>query len=168
MTLPSLSIRPETAEDNDIVESLAWSVFGPGMTARAAHVLREGTAHEIDLSFVAEIAGRIIGTVRLTRILIGDEPVLMLGPLAVLPEYKSQGAGKRLMKAAVNAAKSQADAGGPKAIMLVGDYPYYKPFGFNQVAPGSIQLPRPADPSRILVCPLIAGAKVEGEARRIV
>ena len=93
----------------------------------------------------------------------------MLGPLGVLPQYKGQGVGKNLMLAAVSAAKTAAQQAGPPIIMLVGDLEYYKPFGFSQVAPGQITLPRPADPNRILKCELVDGVaeNYSGAATRI-
>ena len=167
MTHPSLTVRPERPDDAATLDALTWSVFGPGMTARAAYALREGVEHEMALSFVAEMEDEIIGTVRLTKILIGDEIVLMLGPLAVLRAYKNQGAGRLLMARAVEAARQGAEHGGPKAIMLVGDEPYYGPFGFRKAPLGSIQLPRPTDSNRILVCPLAEEDLPKGTARRL-
>ncbi|MFD0915780.1 GNAT family N-acetyltransferase [Pseudahrensia aquimaris] len=168
MTNPSLTIRPERLDDAPLIETITWSVFGPGMTARAAYVLREGVDHEMPLSFVAELNGAIIGTVRLTKVCIGDDIALMLGPLAVLTEHKSKGAGKLLMAEAVKASREHSRQGGPKAIMLVGDEPYYGPFGFKRVPAGSIVLPRPADPNRILVCALEEGVVLGGVASRFI
>ena len=56
------------------------------------------------------------------------------------------------------------------AILLVGDLPYYQRFGFEKVKHGQIKLPGPADPDRILICPLKAGAAESfiGTAKRYV
>ena len=158
MTAPDLIIRSETPEDADILETLTEIVFGPGMRARAAYFLREGVDHEMDLSFVAQIHQQIVGTVRLTKVKWGGETVLMLGPLAVLPELKSRGIGKSLMAKAVEAAGVKSTNGGAPAIILVGDLDYYNPFGFDRIAPSKISLPRPADPARILACELLPGS----------
>lgn len=166
----NFEIRLETPSDSLAVETLTMEVFGPSMFARAAFALREGIAAESHLSFVACKGDEIIGSVRLTKIKWGKDTVLMLGPLGVLKKYKSLGAGRALMKKAVETAREHVGAGEPSAIILVGDHAYYKPFGFSQIMPAKIQLPRPADPQRILVCDLVEGAsaKYEGEAKRFV
>jgi predicted N-acetyltransferase YhbS len=159
------TVRGELPEDADPLELLTEKVFGPGMRARAAYVLREGVDHEMDLSFVAERGGEIVGTVRLTKVNWGGDTVLMLGPLAVRQDLKGKGIGKALMAAAVEAAElkcdSDGDGGGEPAIFLVGDLPYYQAFGFVQVPPTQISLPRPADPLRILACELREGCLAE-------
>jgi len=53
-------------------------------------------------------------------------PALLLGPLAVDKAYRSRGLGRRLMGEAL----FRAIAAGHGAILLVGDAPYYEPFGF--------------------------------------
>ncbi len=148
-------ITPESPDDYDAVEKLAEEAFGPGRFARAAFRLREGVMHEPDLSFTLRRIGKIVGSVKLTKILIGDHEALLLGPLVVTPDYKSSGVGAALMQKAVDAAR----AAGHELILLVGDYDYYKRFGFEQIAHGRIKMPGPADPARILVCPLVEGAK---------
>ena len=150
----AFEICPELPADEAAVESLTAAVFGPGMKARAAYALRENTRHIAALSFVAKKGDQILGSVRVTSIAVGDEEVLMLGPLGVLAEHNNLGIGKALMKTVVFAAKEQAKAGGATLMILVGDHAYYAPFGFEQVPMGNIAMPRPVDPLRILVCPL--------------
>ena len=165
----SFEIRSEVPADCDAIDRLTMTVFGPGMFARAAFALREGIAPEDHLSFVACKGSEIIGSVRLTKIKWGEATVLMLGPLGVLHEYKSLGAGKALMATAVNEARERTAIGGPQAIILVGDLAYYERFGFQRIAPAKIQLPRPADPLRVLVCDLVDGASknYSGTAARL-
>lgn len=146
-----LNERPSDAAAIDALHELA---FGPGRFARAASILREGTIHDPTLSFVALHGDEMIGSVRLTAIRIGDRPALLLGPLAVIPEWKGRGAGKALMRISVAAAK----AAGHQVILLVGDEPYYGLFGFRPLDPYRITLPGPTDPARTLVCPLVDGA----------
>ena len=43
-------------------------------------------------------------------------------------------------------------------VLLVGDMPYYGRFGFKPAAPGTIHLPGPVDPARLLVLELEDGA----------
>lgn len=147
---PKTLVVTEKPEDFELVEKLAEDAFGPGRFTRTAFRLREGVPHEPDLSFVTWSDGKPIASVKLTKIWIGDQEALLLGPLVVLPEYKSKGYGAELMKTAVSAARSK----GHSCILLVGDLPYYERFGFKVVKPGKITMPGPVDPHRLLVCML--------------
>ena len=145
MNINSILIKPESADDEQPIETMTEEAFGPGRFARSAFRLREGVLHEPSLSFTAEYEGQIIGSVRLTRILVSETPALLLGPLVVSPGYKGFGAGRVLMEKAVAVARGEGHAW----IILVGDLPYYGKFGFEQVPRGSISLPAPVDPDRI-------------------
>lgn len=164
MNISSDTIKPENPEFYDAVEALAEQAFGPGRFARAAFRLREGVMHEPELSFVITREEELVGAVRLTKIFVGEHEALLLGPLVVKPEYKNCGIGSKLMVKAVESAKEA----GFEAIILVGDYDYYKKYGFKQLPHKQIDLPGPADPARILICPLVDGAekKFVGQARR--
>jgi predicted N-acetyltransferase YhbS len=154
MTTTEFAYRLEQAADATAIETLHDVTMGPGRFARAAFRLREGVPYHPNLSFVATVDGQIVGSVRLTSIVIGNRPALLLGPLAVHPDYKGQGAGKTLVRLAVDAARSAAH----KVVLLVGDEPYYGPLGFTRLAPGAITLPAPVDPMRVLVAGLQPGA----------
>lgn len=150
MTLLPFSIRPELPEDCPAIDALHTVSFGPGRFARAAFRVREGFAHDAQLSFVASHDGRMIGSVRLTPVLIGASAVMLLGPLAVMPEYKGRGAGRTLMMECMNAAANRD----VDYVLLVGDAPYYGPFGFKSAPVGSIRFPAPVDPARVLLADL--------------
>lgn len=156
-------ITREQAEHFEIVEKLAEQAFGPGRFTRTAFRLREGVPHEEALSFVCWKGDAIIASVRLTKLWIGEDEALLLGPLVVSPAFKAKGYGAKLMAKAVEAAR----LAGHSAILLVGDLPYYQKFGFEQVSPGSITLPGPVDPARLLLCDLhgIGSEAFKGQAR---
>lgn len=153
MTASEFSYRLEQAGDADAIDVLHDVTMGPGRFARAAFRLREGVPFHPNLSFVATRDGRLVGSVRLTPIVIGGRPALLLGPLAVHPDYKGRGAGKTLVRLALEAARTAAH----KVVMLVGDEPYYGPLGFTRLTPGAITLPAPVDPTRVLVAGLQPG-----------
>lgn len=140
-------IRLEDAADNTAIEDLQAEAFGPGRFARTAFRIRENVPHRPDLAFVGLVGSHIAGSIRLSPILIGDTEALLLGPLTVSPEFKNRGLGKALMRTAMNAAEFAGDG----IVLLVGDAPYYSPFGFQQVPHGQITLPGPVDPARLLV-----------------
>jgi predicted N-acetyltransferase YhbS len=98
---------------------------------------------------------RMIAAVRFTDVAIGGtEGALLLGPLAVDPEFAGQGHGRQLVGEALEAAR----ADGLRLVVLVGDEPYYARFGFRPVPPGQILLPGPVDPRRLLAAELVPGA----------
>ena len=148
--------RPEQASDNPAVERLQRAAFGPGAYARAAFRVREQAPHDPSLSFVTEIDGRLIGSVRLTPIRVGAARGQLLGPLVVDPACKGQGYGKALVRLAV----VEAQKAGWPFVILVGDEPYYGPLGFRRLPPKQVTMPGPVDPARLLVTelqPSIAG-----------
>ena len=157
-------IKPEAVEDFDAVEQLAAEAFGPGRFTRSAFRLREGVMHEPNLSFTLHRNEKLAGSVKLTKILIDQDEALLLGPLVVAPEFKNEGIGADLMLKAVEAAKKAEH----EVIILVGDYDYYKKFGFEQIKKGQVIFPGPVDPSRILICPLVDDVKEKfsGSARQ--
>ncbi len=143
-------ITLEQPQHFEVVEKLTAEAFGPGRFTRSAFRLRENVPHEPDLSFVVHVGDQLVGSVKLTRIKIGNAEALLLGPLVVAQSHKNSGIGKLMMETSVAAAQ-KTEFG---AILLVGDLPYYQRFGFEKVERGNILLPGPADPDRILICPL--------------
>ena len=135
-------------------EALALEAFGPGMYARAAFRLREMVPHEQDLSFVCLMDKKIVGYVWLSVILIGKKSALLLGPLVVAASFKNLGIGKRLVQIALDKTRNRGD----KLVMLIGDEPYYRSFGFAIAPENQFSMPAPVDPTRILVCELVYGA----------
>ncbi|WP_319496730.1 N-acetyltransferase [uncultured Cohaesibacter sp.] len=131
------------------IEQLHRDAFGPGRFARTAFRVREAVDPEPSLSFVATSHGHLAGSVRLSPIRIGSCKSLLLGPLAVHPDFKNKGAGKLLMERAIADAKEMDY----RAILLVGDYDYYARFGFERVPMGMIVMPGPVDPLRLLLLP---------------
>jgi len=151
---PSFSFRLEQPSDSPSIEALYAALFAPDWVKRAAYVLREGVPPDSGLSFVATVDGRLAASVRMTPITIGQRPALILGPLVVAPEYKGQGAGKALVRTALEAARKA----GHKVVILVGDLAYYGPLGFTFLGRDVVTLPAWVDPDRVLVAGLSPGA----------
>jgi predicted N-acetyltransferase YhbS len=74
----------------------------------------------------------------------------MLGPLAVDPARQGLGIGGKLMREALSRARGL----GHRAVLLVGDAPYYERFGFSAEAAEGLWLPGPYDRSRFLALEL--------------
>ncbi len=154
MTSLALTIRREQPSDRDAIERMHERAFGPGRFARTAYRLREGVAPVAELSYVSLVGTLIVGSVRLTSVLAGDRPALVLGPLTVEPAFMERGIGGALMQTALDAARDT----GHGLVLLVGDEPYYRRFGFKVVPFGRLTLPGPVDLRRFLYCELVEDA----------
>jgi predicted N-acetyltransferase YhbS len=163
MTTLPLLIRPENAADAEPIERLHERAFGPGRFARTAFRLREGAGQRPDLNFTAHVGTFLVGSIRMTPVMMGGAPGLLLGPIAVEPAFTSRGIGYSLIEAALTAAREKRDS----RVILVGDEPYYQRAGFTKVPPGCLTLPGPVDPERLLWMALTPGA-FEGVAGALV
>lgn len=140
------TIRQERVSDQAPREALLDRAYGPTRFRKPSQKIRAGRLPAEGLAFVATHRGRIIGTVRLWNVLAGDKPALLLGPLAVHPDYRSRGIGAALTFHAIESAKRLSHG----AILLVGDATYYGRFGFTAAATGDLRMPGPFDQARLL------------------
>ena len=150
----TLVTRPERPSDAALIEALHRAAFGPGRYVRAAFRVREQAPHDPDLSFVTEKDGRPVASVRMTPIRVGESRGLLLGPRVDDPCCKNMGYGKSLLRLALD----EAQKSGCAFVILVGDEPYYGPFGFKPLPRGAVRMPGPVDPARLLVAEFQPGA----------
>jgi predicted N-acetyltransferase YhbS len=122
-----MRVRPELAADREVSLEVEREAFGEPEEAAIVEVVRD-----LDGSFalVADDDGAVVGHVQMSRAWIGDEPVISLGPIGVLPARQSEGIGSSLVRAAIQAARER----GETAVMLLGSQAFYPRFGFR---PGS-------------------------------
>ena len=139
------TLRPECADDWWAVEALYDLCFAPGRTALSSYRLRDGVAPVANLSTVAvDEAGIIGGAIRFWPVQIGAHQALLLGPVAVHPTRQGEGLGGALIRDT----SARAFSSGWERILLVGDAPYYKRFGFEQI--DGVEMPPPTNPERVL------------------
>ncbi|HWF96778.1 MAG TPA: N-acetyltransferase [Xanthobacteraceae bacterium] len=150
-----ITIRHETPFDVARREALLDAAFGDCRFTKTAERLREARLPAEGLSFVACADARLIGTVRLWNIAAGrGRPALLLGPLAVAPDFRSCGIGGELMQHALDHARRH----GHQVVVLVGDAPYYERFGFTAEKTGALSLPGPYARDRLLARELVPAA----------
>jgi len=150
--IPLANVPPE------MVEQLLDRAFGPDRHARTAYRIREGTEWLEGLSFAAlDDDAMLVGTIQVWPVALTDpngraHPLLMVGPVAVLPELQGEGFGKALMLASLEAiAQTGGDAPALPQV-LIGDVDYYgRYFGFTAEYTGGWHCPGPNDPARLLV-----------------
>lgn len=161
MTLHLVAEKPEHAA---AIERVLDRAFGPGRFAKTSERVRErGAVGEPSLSRVAlNEAGEVVGVCRIWSVEAGA-PVYFLGPLAVDPGAQHGGLGAALARDAVTACRAAAGAG----IVLVGAEPFFRPLGFSLIPKGTVTLPGPTDPNRLLWIELRPGGldHVRGEIK---
>jgi predicted N-acetyltransferase YhbS len=143
----SVRILDEEPKDVAAREWLLDEVFGDARFAKTCERLREGRRPARGLSLVAKAGHELVGTMRFWHILAGDAgPALLLGPLGVAASHRSRGIGGRLIAEGL----FRAVMGGHRAVLLIGDAPYYARFGFGRSSTRGLVMPGPVDPERFL------------------
>ena len=154
-----VTIREEKGSDLAAREALLDEAYGAARFGKMSERLREGRLPADGLSLVATDRGRIVGTVRLWHIAAGPgRAALLLGPLAVHPQSRNRGIGSALVRRAI----ARARLAGHRAIVLVGDAPYYGRFGFTAAPTGELWMPGRFERDRLLALELKSGALTGG------
>ena len=148
------AIRSEQASDVVAREALLDACFGANRRQRTCQRLRDGRAPAEGLALSAVAQSRLVGTVQLWHVSAGGTRALMLGPLAVDETCRKLGVGAALITCALAAAKAR----GHRAVILLGDAPYYARFGFSAAKTGELLLPGPFERDRLLGLELSDGA----------
>jgi predicted N-acetyltransferase YhbS len=150
-------ILPERPTDAAQIDTLLDLAFGSERTKKTVYRLRENVAHLKPLAFVVrDEDGIVLGSIRYWPVAIGEQaaPAIMLGPVAVHPDYQGQGIGRALIRHSLYAATRL----GHRLCILVGDKPYYEPFGFVNAADRGMEMPGWVERERFQVMELAAGA----------
>ena len=139
--------------DPALVEALLDRAFEPERHKRTAYKVREGMDWLPGLSFAAiDAAEHLVGTIQCWPVALTDpagrkHPLIMVGPVAVLPDAQGLGYGQVLMSAAIAALDPRA----PLPQVMIGDPEYYGRFwGFSNAHTGGWQLPGPFEQHRLL------------------
>lgn len=147
------TLSPESKDDWWEVEALYDLCFAPGREALSSYRLRDGVPPVASLSRVArDDQGMLGGAIRYWPVRVCDQRVLLLGPVAVHPTAQGEGLGGALIRDSLD----QATAEGWARVLLVGDAPYYKRFGFARL--DGVEMPPPTNPDRVLGLELAPGA----------
>jgi predicted N-acetyltransferase YhbS len=146
-------LEEETEEDWWEVEALYDLCFAPGRTALSSYRLRDGVPTVAPLCLtLRDDDNALAAVIRYWPALIGEDDVLLLGPIAVHPTHQGEGLGALL----INESLAEARRLGWERVMLVGDAPYYARFGFRKLE--GVAMPPPTNPDRILGLDLKVGA----------
>ena len=150
---PTRTLIPLANVEPTMIEEVLDRAFGPDRHGRTAYRIRAGTEWLPGLSFAAlDEAGMLAATIQAWPVALTDpesraHPMIMVGPVAVLPEHQDQGYGRALMAALTAALEPEA----PLPQVLIGDTDYYARFGFSNAWTGGWRCPGPWDPARLMV-----------------
>lgn len=140
-------IRAERPRDIPEIRALLTEVFhrpdspdDPVPEAALVDALRDTSDWIPQQSLVALVDDQLVGHCLCTRAHVRETPVLGLGPIGVKVDAQRQGIGTALMNEAIGIA---IDMGEP-LIGLLGDYRYYRRFGFVPSSELGIESPEPA------------------------
>jgi predicted N-acetyltransferase YhbS len=156
-------LEVETAQDYWEVEALYDLCFAPGREALSSYRLRDGVEPVRALCLVLrDDTGALGAAIRFWPVCVGGKRALLLGPVAVHPTRQGEGLGGRLIAESLDRARVLGWA----RVMLVGDAPYYRRFGFEKLE--GVIMPPPTNPDRVLGQDLRPGAwdGVQGAVQR--
>lgn len=127
-----LERKDEHREIENLVRESFWNVYRPGCLEHyVLHTYRMRDEFIPELSFVMEKDGKIIGYVMYSKAQINSDdgriiPIMTMGPIGILPEYKRQGFGKMLLDYSMERAKAL----GAGALCFEGNIDFYGKSGF--------------------------------------
>lgn len=146
--IPLADVSPE------LIEEVLDRAFEPGRHQRTAYKVREGMEWLPGLSFAAlDDEDHLVATIQCWPVALTDDqgrahPLIMVGPVAVLPEHQGEGYGQALVTAALGG----IDARAPLPQVMIGDPEYYGRFwGFTSQFTQGWSLPGPFEQRRLLV-----------------
>jgi predicted N-acetyltransferase YhbS len=155
------NILPLVSQTDEAIEQLLDAAFGADRRGRTAYVIRQGMPWLPELSYAAlDDAGMLVGTLQSWPVALHGAdgtvtPLVMVGPVAVMPDHQGGGHGRALMDAVVRDARTQRSA----PLMMIGDPEYYGRFwGFTADETGLWEAPGPFERHRLLALETGGGA----------
>lgn len=133
-----IKVRAEIPGDFNAIDVVNLSAFQGEAEAQLVSELRDSEGFIPDLSLVAELNGRIVGHVVLSKVRLvtdaGESEILALGPMSVVPSQSHRGIGAELIDAAIARAKALCYG----AIVVAGHPDYYQRFNFKSASNWSV------------------------------
>ena len=134
--LMRMTIRREEPKDYREAEELTreafWNKYRPGCFEHyVLHRYRSRPEFVKELNYVAEEDGKLVAHIMYSHAIITTDdgrviPIMVFGPVSVLPEKQGKGYGSRLIRRTLDLAEKL----GCGAVAITGDPAYYHRFGF--------------------------------------
>ena len=166
-------IRRNVPSDHQAISNLAMTAFGspegPEIAQLIADLSIDESAQPV-LSLVATVDDDIIGHILFSKVRlqppVADISAALLAPLAVHPEFQSQGIGSRLVTTGLR----HLSASGVDLVFVLGHPGYYPRFGFSEAGIKGYEAPYPIaheNAAAWMVLELHPGAIEDANARVI-
>jgi putative acetyltransferase len=146
-------IRPERPEDRSVIWEINRLAFGGEAEPNLVYIPQ--------LSLVAVRQGRIVGHIlfSLIQIRMDDRPgqvmpALSLAPMAVHPDFQSQGIGSALVRKGLKICRDLGHA----AVVVIGHPDYYPRFGFTSARAKGLEALFPVPDEAFLAIELVPGS----------
>lgn len=166
MNKNNIIIRLEKIEEHHEVENLVresfWNVYRPGCLEHyVLNQLRSDADFIPELDLVMELDGKLIGqNIFMKAVINADDgrtiPIIVMGPICIIPELKRKGYGKILLDYSLEKAARM----GFGAVCMEGNIDFYGKSGFTCASKFGIRyhgLPEDEDASFFLCKELIPG-----------
>lgn len=137
MNKNNIKIRLEKKEEYREVENLVreafWNVYRPGCLEHfVLNRLRNNPDFIAELDYVMELNGKLIGQIVFMKAVLKaddgrDIPIVTIGPICIIPEFKRRGYGKALLDYSLDKAAKM----GFGAVCLEGNIDFYGKSGFT-------------------------------------
>ena len=144
-----ITIRPETAADYPAVYEINHLAFeGSDAEPRLVEKVRASAGYVPELSLLAELDDRLVGHILFSWVSLitqhGEQALMCLAPMAVLPDFQGRGVGARLVRHGLDECRRL----GIDVVNVLGHPNYYPRFGFVPARPLGIlppfEVPDPA------------------------
>lgn len=150
-----IKIRSEVKGDYEAITVVNDKAFKGTQESQIVKKLRVTKSFDPELSLVADNDNQIIGHILLTETTLEissqeKRSLLLLAPMAILPEYQKNGIGKQLILKAIEKAKKTDYP----AIILLGHPEYYSRFGFKPSSLWNIKMDIDAPEEAIMILEL--------------
>ena len=132
-----IDIRAAKPDDGAAIEEVHIKAFRGPAEAKLVQLISE--RKKALISLVALHEGKVVGHILFSAVTIANAPVAFSGvglaPVAVLPDFQSQGIGSKLIRDGLERCRQA----GYDAVVVLGDPAYYSRFGFVRAADFGLQ-----------------------------
>ncbi|MGP5429924.1 GNAT family N-acetyltransferase [Enterococcus malodoratus] len=140
----NITIRETTSEDNETIYQVEKRAFGELDEADLTEKLLADSSAKPLLSLLAYSEDKAVGHILFTKAVIVNQEqlsVMILGPLAVVPDYQKQGIGGLLIREGLRLLKAKQ----VELVFVLGHIAYYPKHGFKPALPLGFQAPYPVE-----------------------
>ncbi len=132
-----IDIRAAKPDDGAAIEEVHIKAFRGPAEAKLVQLISE--RKKALISLVALYESKVVGHILFSAVTIANAPVAFSGvglaPVAVLPDFQSQGIGSKLIRDGLERCRQA----GYDAVVVLGDPAYYSRFGFVRAADFGLQ-----------------------------